>query len=141
VVRNSSDFVVRFTRLRYRVAPIKLPNGVTVAGATIALNPTAQSTLRLNRHTGALTSDMHWVINAPSAILNGSHAIEVPDKAPRRILSFKQTGLGHYSLTIRSTWHGSVMLRRWSVAGKALPGGALTMAATSTGYYVLNVKH
>ncbi len=139
ITRSSTDFVLRFTQLRYRVDSIKLPNGINVASQTITLDPKAQSTLRIDRRTGVATSDLHWVVDAPNVLYNGSHTIEFPDKGQRRFVSFKQIGPRRYSFSIISKWHGSVTLTRWSVAGTALPAGHVAISGTWDGYYALSV--
>jgi len=138
--RNSSDFVLRFTRVRDRVAPIKLPDGLTITSQTIALDSTPPSTLHIDRRTGAVTSNLHWVVDAPNTLYNGSHTIKLPDKGQRRFVSSTQIGPGHYRFHVISKWHGSVVLMSWSVAGHTLPGGRVTLAATWSSYYDLSVK-
>jgi len=138
--RSPSEFVLHFTRLHYGVAPITLPNGLVLASQTITLNPKGQNTLRIDRHTGAVTADLHWVVSAPNALYNGSQNIEFADTGRRRIASFKQVGAGRYSFNIRSEWHGSVTLAHWSVAGQELPGGAVTLEGVWNGHYDLDVK-
>lgn len=139
LTRSGSALVLRFTRLLYRVAPIRLPNGLTIASQTISLSPHAASTLRIDRRTGAVTSDLHWVVDAPNVLYNGSHTISLPDKGKRHLASFRRVSPGRYTFEIRSLWHASTKLRSWSVDGKSLPAGEVAMAASWNGYYVLTV--
>jgi len=139
--RTASDFVLRFTRALDRVTPIKLPNGLEIASQTLALDPTVPSTLRIDRRTGAVSSDNHWVVDAPNTLYNDSHTITLPDKGQRRLISFTQLASGRYRFAVRTQWHASVTLSSWSVAGTALPGGVVNIAATWTSYYVLNLTH
>lgn len=138
--RNSRAFVLRFTRVRDQVAPIKLPDGLTIAGQTIALDPTATSTLRIDRRTGVVTSNLHWVVDAPNTLYNGSHTLKLPDRGPRRFVSSKQIGPDRYRFHVISKWHGSVVLTSWSVAGHTLPGGPVTLSGTWSSYYDLSVR-
>jgi len=138
--RSASAYVVRFTRILDRVAPIRLPNGLTIAAQTITLDPARPSTIRIDRHTGVVTADAHWVIDAPNTLYNGSHTITLPDKGPRRLVSFKHPAPRLYILAIRTGWHATVRLVHWSVAGHAQPGGVVRLAATWDNYFVGSFK-
>jgi|GEM_PF-3126448 len=140
VTRTGSDFVLRLLKLQYSVEPIKLPNGLTIARQTIALNPNEQSTLLIDRHSGAVTSDVHWLVNGTNVLYNGSHTISIPDMGQRRFLSFKSIGTGRYSFKISSTWSGSVALTSWSVQGRRLPPGRVEMSGSWNGSYLLTLK-
>lgn len=140
LTRSRTDFALHFHGLRYRVAPVRLPNGLTIASQLITLSPRAPSTLLIDRRTGVDTSDLHWVVIAPNALYNGTDTINLQDKGSRRFLSFKQIGAGSFSFKVLSLWQGSVLLRRWSVAGKPLPGGHIAMSGSFSGHYVLDVK-
>jgi hypothetical protein len=138
--RTGSAFVLRFTHLSYRVDPVRLPDGLTIASQTINLDPGAVNTLHWSRDTGVATSDMHWVVDAPNTLYNGSHTIKFVDHGTRKFASFKRLGYGRFGFEILSVWHGSVRLEDWRVSGTALAGGEVSITGTWTGAYVLTVK-
>lgn len=140
LTRTSSEFVLRFTRLGYRVAAIKLPDRLTIASQTIALSSGAPNLLLIDRHTGSVTSEFDWTVDAPNALYNGKHTISFLDRGQRRLLSVKQVGRRLYSVTVLSVWHGSAVLNRWSIGGKALPGGHITIAGTFNGHYLVTLR-
>lgn len=77
--RAGGEYILRFSHSRYRVSPIGLSNGLTIAAQTITLAPGGTSTLRIDQHTGAVSSDLHWVVDAPNTLYNGSHTLRFSD--------------------------------------------------------------
>ena len=139
LTRTGSEFVLRFTRLSYRVAPIMLPDRLSIASQTIALSSGAPNTLLINRHSGSVTSEFDWLVAAQNAFYNGKRTIGFLDRGQRRFLSVKEVGRRRYSVNVLSLWHGSAVLTRWSVDGKALPGGPIAISGTFNGHYLLTL--
>lgn len=138
--RTSNAFVLRFTNERYRVDPVRLPDGLTIARQTIRLEPGAINALHWNRHSGAVTSGVHWAVYAPNTLYNGSHTIKFVDHGKRKFSSFKRLGHGRFGFKLVSLWRGLVQLKRWRVSGKALPGGEVSITGAWTGFFVVTVK-
>jgi hypothetical protein len=134
ITRTRRELVLTFANLRYRVSAIELPGGERISPQTIALRPRIASTLRIDRHTGAVTADLQWIVTAPNTLYNGSHTIDLADHGMRRFASFRRSGKG-FVVQVITHWHATVSLRRFSVAAHPEPRGTVVLTGIWDGFY------